>query len=115
MSLEYYLFCRKRYDDILYNIENILEAYENILEAYENIVLTTLSENILDTSQNDIFNPFHNIHFFIERKKCLTHIRQQYELKINDLCKHTFEDDLIDITPDESKHISYCTVCGFTK
>ena len=106
MSLEYYLFCRKKYDDILHNLEQVLESYAD----------KPFDENMLDPSPpNNIFKPYHNIHFFIERKEVITQIRDQYECKINTMCKHTFEDDLIDITPDESKHISYCTICGFTK
>jgi hypothetical protein len=108
MSLEYYLFCRKKYDDILYNIENILYSYEHITEQ-------TFDENMLDPSHNDIFKPYHNIQYFIEQKEVITQIRKNYELKINAMCNHEMEDDLIDITPDESKHISYCTICGFTK
>lgn len=30
-------------------------------------------------------------------------------------CEHNFVDDLIDITPDTSKHVTYCTVCEYTK
>jgi hypothetical protein len=105
MSLEHYLFCRKKYDEILMSVENILEAYAFI----------TFEEHILDSSHNDILKPYHNIQFFINKKKVITQIRQQYELTINAICKHEMVDDLIDITPDESKHISYCTICGFTK
>jgi len=53
----------------------------------------------------------------------------EYEKKISELeliieninqiilsnCEHTFVEDLIDITPDRSQHITYCTVCEYTK
>jgi hypothetical protein len=91
----------------LYNIENILYSYEHITEQ-------TFDENILDPSHNDIFKPY-NIQYFIKQKEVITQIRKNYELKINAMCNHEMVDDLIDITPDESKHISYCTICGFTK
>lgn len=35
MSLEYYLFCRKKYNDIIINLENILESYE-MMDNYNN-------------------------------------------------------------------------------
>ena len=46
-----------------------------------------------------------------DRKKCndLLSLRE-YQLS----CEHTFVDDLIDITPDKSKMIKYCSVCLFT-
>ena len=30
-------------------------------------------------------------------------------------CNHQFIKDLIDINPDFSKEITYCTLCGYTK
>ena len=107
MSLEYYLFCRQKYDDILNNLENILTAYEKISEQ-------SFAINMLE-SKNDIYQPCYNVRCFIEKKCHMTQIKEICNLKINDLCNHTFEDDLIDITPDYSKHITYCTICGFTK
>ena len=33
----------------------------------------------------------------------------------NRKCKHKFEKDMIDITPEKSLHITYCKLCGFTQ
>jgi hypothetical protein len=33
----------------------------------------------------------------------------------NNKCNHQFVKDLIDINPDYSKEITYCTLCGYTK
>jgi hypothetical protein len=30
-------------------------------------------------------------------------------------CEHTFVEDVIDITPDRSQNITYCTICEYTK
>ena len=35
--------------------------------------------------------------------------------KIQELCPHDFIDDMIDITPDRSEHITYCKICEYTK
>lgn len=37
------------------------------------------------------------------------------EESINNTCEHEWIDDLIDITPDVSKHICYCSKCEITK
>jgi hypothetical protein len=53
----------------------------------------------------------------------------EYETKITELdltieyltqficnnCEHTFVEDVIDITPDSSQNITYCTICEYTK
>jgi hypothetical protein len=53
----------------------------------------------------------------------------EYETKITELevtiehlshficnnCQHTFVEDVIDITPDRSQNITYCTICEYTK
>jgi len=36
-------------------------------------------------------------------------------LNDNKCCDHEFIRDLIDITPDKSKEIIYCILCGYTK
>jgi hypothetical protein len=33
----------------------------------------------------------------------------------SDYCYHNMEKDYIDLTPDKSQMIHYCTKCGFTK
>ena len=30
-------------------------------------------------------------------------------------CEHSFVEDVIDITPDRCQHITYCTICEYTK
>ena len=37
------------------------------------------------------------------------------EKNINNTCQHEWTNDLIDITPDTSKHICYCSKCEVTK
>jgi len=36
------------------------------------------------------------------------------EKSIYEACEHVFVEDLIDISPDESKMIKYCEVCHMT-
>ena len=34
--------------------------------------------------------------------------------KIEQLCKHEFVEDAIDINPDKSQNIRYCSICEYT-
>ena len=38
-----------------------------------------------------------------------------YKQHVYNICNHRMETDYIDITPDKSKKISYCKICGFTE
>lgn len=94
MSLEYYLFYRKHYESVMINLDDIINS-------------------TLDPSSNEF--DLSQANFLIERKQHVTKLKTECDTKILELCKHEFEDDLIDITPDSSKNITYCKVCGYTK
>jgi hypothetical protein len=87
MSFEYYLFYKKHYESIINNLDDILNS--------------TLDE-------------YHKI-FLLERKQNVTELKTICDNKIRELCNHDFENDMIDITPDSSKNITYCKICGYTK
>ena len=101
MSLEYYLLCKKKYDEILMNLDNIIYNYEFIKD------LTNIEFDLDHVEQNIIF--------FIERKKHMIELKTQLENKIIQICNHDFENDTIDITPERSKNITYCKICEYTK
>ena len=42
-------------------------------------------------------------------------LRETYNKKIMDLCNHEFIEDTIDITPDRSQNIRYCSICEYTE
>jgi hypothetical protein len=94
MSLEYYLFYRKHYESVMINLDDIINS-------------------TLDPSSNEF--DLIQANFLIQRKQHVTKLKAECDKKILELCKHEFEDDLIDITPDSSKNITYCKVCGYTK
>lgn len=108
MSLEYYLYCRKEYSDIIIYINEIINKYEMISDV-------TTSENNLEETQYELFKPEQNKIFFIDRLRHIKHLKKICDWKIQDLCKHDFVDDVIDISPDESKHITYCKICEYIK
>ena len=95
MSLEYYLFYKNHYEDIIRNLDDII-----------NFTLDP-SSNDFDSSQN---------FFLLERKQQVVKLKTECDNKILELsCNHNFEADMIDITPDRSQNITYCKICGYTK
>jgi len=59
------------------------------------------------------------IHFFSENKfnNLLLHSKlllESLDKRLKADCKHEYEEDDIDISPDESRHICYCKICSCT-
>lgn len=49
-----------------------------------------------------------------QRSQDYTNILSQVNAYLYKYCVHTIETDLIDIDPDTSIEIAYCTICGTT-
>lgn len=107
MSLEYYLFCRKQYDDIIKGLDEILEKYELMC------VITTAE--CVERDYYEILQPHDNKHLFTEKLRHARKCRKLCEQKILELCEHNYITDIIDITPDRSQQITYCSICEHTK
>ena len=107
MSLDYYLYCRKEYDDIIEYLHEIISKYELISD------ISTVEVQL--EYDYEIFNPEKNKNFFIEKINHLKELKKLCDKRIIQLCDHDFVDDLIDISPDKSKCISYCRICEYTK
>lgn len=107
MSLEYYLYCRKKYDNIINYLKRI--NYENDLFLNETLKLDidNIIKNNIDLA-NHIEEYKSDLNFFIE-------LRNNNEKKIYELCQHNFEDDYIDISPERSEKITYCIICECSK
>lgn len=108
MSLDYYLFCRKSFNNIISQLNYVIETYEGIKDYNIDEMCATEEPKL------ELFTPDYNINFFIEKKNYTEQLKKVCDKKILKLCKHNFVDDLIDISPEISKHIRYCTVCEYT-
>ena len=107
MSLDYYLFCRNSYDKIIKELDYIISALEEIDACIK-------EEDKLFKQDIVLSNQIHNKLFFIERKKHIQLLRSLCDKKVFELCKHEFIEDTIDITPDKSQNIRYCSICEYT-
>ena len=108
MDVLFYLSLKKNYEKIKNNLENIIYSYNEI--------------SYISTS-NKNFNNKPNVSFeinddLINYKKKLENICLTIKI-INNLlfinCDHNFIEDTIDITPDKSKSIIYCSICECSK
>lgn len=108
MSLDYYLYCRKEYDDIINYLSEIVNKYELISDI-------TISEIELEDEYYDAFKPEKNKIFFIEKLNNIKQLKKLCDVKILELCNHEFVNDFIDIGPDKFKCIKYCRICEHTQ
>lgn len=108
MSLEYYLFCRQKYEEIMSYLDSILEAHDLIND------FTTFKNN-LELIPYPLLEHNHNQAYFFDIKKHMIKLRNLCTSNINKLCIHEFEQDTIDMLPDKCENIIYCKKCGCTK
>ena len=107
MRLEYYLCCRKEYEDIINYLNEIIKKYEIISDV-------TATECNLE-GYYEIFQPEHNKNFFIDKLNHISQLKKICDRKVIELCEHEFIKDVIDIDPERSQTIIYCKICEYTK
>jgi|LakMenE18May11ns_1017448.scaffolds.fasta_scaffold9543580_1 hypothetical protein len=101
MDINYFLSSKKKLQKILSYFNEIKLTYCEIqLERDDGINDEYITDQI-----NECETKIAELELSIEH---LSHF-------IYDKCVHTFVEDVIDITPDRSKNITYCTICEYTK
>ena len=109
MSLNYYLFCRNSYDKIIKELDYIISTLEEI-DVYKEE-----EEEEAQTNPDIILaNQHHDKLFFSSRKQHMQLLRDTYNKIIETMCNHTFIKDTIDISPDRTQNIRYCSICEYT-
>ena len=111
------------YNFLLYkkNLANILVCTESIINSYTNI------SDMMNINFHKNFDPNDNS---IKREIIkLWEVRLTYEIKKTEIeqeiincdnqiykcCDHDFIEDYIDLTPDTSQKIVYCSICELSK
>lgn len=111
MSLNYFLLCKKLTEDNLLYFDGLIanynKMYTELLKHYE--CMSDCNEgkhykNILRLLQE-----------YNDKKKEQQELIELYKDRIYNLCHHNFEEDYIDITPERSQNITYCTICESNK
>ncbi len=101
MDINYFLFSKK-------NLQKILSHLNEIKLSYFKIKLER-TDGFNDEYINDQIKEYENK--IIELELTIKHLTYF----ICDNCQHTFVEDVIDIAPDISENITYCTICEYTK
>ena len=94
-NIDYFLFLKKKYVNILSYLTEIMNSYEE---------MTIYSADYLiqyNKYKNEISDIKHSIN--------------SMNYSIRQLCEHEFIEDEIDLTPDRSMKIEYCIKCECTK
>jgi predicted house-cleaning noncanonical NTP pyrophosphatase (MazG superfamily) len=98
--MNYNLFLKNKYQNILSNLKEIIYTYNEIKS-------TNVQNNLCDKITEEI-------QYYEEKYKELSDIVLCISCIISKECEHNYIDDVIDITPDLSQHITYCTLCEHT-
>jgi|694.fasta_scaffold142182_3 hypothetical protein len=102
--LEYYLECKNHYNAIERNLDVIMYHYYCLKEKDYGAYVANVKED-----------SFIQWNVFKEHKKDVLNNKKICNAKINELCHHVYDTDTIDIDPDKSCTIVFCTICGNTK
>jgi|LauGreDrversion4_2_1035121.scaffolds.fasta_scaffold07599_5 hypothetical protein len=117
MSLNYFFSYRNKYDQIIIHTEEIIRICDELINESFEYIESSNNENSKNTQYvlNDIeiLNEQKNSH--IRENEKLLKIRNHISKKIQNHCDHIFCEDEIDITPERSQKITYCTKCEYTK
>jgi hypothetical protein len=112
MDINSFLFLRTKYEKIIEHIDSMNSELDEV-----NIFL-----NDNDKNMNNIEKEFVEIlshkklkYEFLQKKTFFLSIKNILDNHIKNKCNHEFITDVIDINPDESKTITYCKFCEYTR
>ena len=94
------IFLKNKYQNILNNINEIIYTYNEIKTA-------NIQNNLNDTITEEI-------QYYEAKYKELSNSILYINSIITKECQHNYIDDVIDITPELSQRITYCTLCEHT-
>jgi hypothetical protein len=119
MSINYFLFCKKKYEYIISHINEIIDLHTEIInESYDYLNDTEESSAFTNNSLrflNDVAYLNEKRHSYIEEKKQLKEKLTYFKKLCEYNCRHNFVTDEIEINDERSQIIEYCTICEYTK
>jgi hypothetical protein len=117
MSLDYFLLCKEGYENIIQHLDSIIHIYKDIEDITTDFLEFQNEESKESAKFVDVMlDPQKqiNIQCFIDKRNYISQMKLRCNKKIYELCVHNFVEDSIDITPDRSQNIRYCSICDFT-
>ena len=115
MDIYNFLLYKKNLANILVCTESIINSYTNISDMMNINFHKNNNPNIASNIRREIIKMW-EVRVTYEIKK--TEIEQEIincDNQIYKCCDHDFIEDYIDVTPDISKKIIYCTICELSK
>ena len=110
MSVDYYLQSRNIYKNLTGHLKEIIELYDEFIELTQNEPNVKTYNKEDDIKTLAIFKSEYE-----EKLRQLIFFKDFVNQKIANLCEHTLVNDSIDITPDSSKEITYCSKCEYNQ
>lgn len=109
MALQYYILCKKMYENNIILMQEMIHNFEIILNESNNIV-----HNLPNNLNTYASNANSHIFFLNSKLEGLNIAKSNCEKIINKLCQHNYVKDSIDITPEKSVNVQYCNICETT-
>jgi hypothetical protein len=109
MNIEYYLFKKQNYQNIIFYLDNIIE-YLNEIKNKNNSIFSKAKEQV--NENEELLNEEINlIKDFQEKKKNIEILKNKCIKNLSKICNHNFIEDYIDINNEISNKIRYCLNC----
>ena len=110
MSIDFFLQQKSICKQIEFHVTEIINLYEEFIDLMKQ---EEILENKAKLQNVSYLNQAR--HEYCNKQKELIFLKQHIDNMLKTHCNHEYEKDLIDITPDTSREIEYCTLCGHTK
>jgi ppGpp synthetase/RelA/SpoT-type nucleotidyltranferase len=114
MDINYFLLCKKKYNNILSYFENIINECDDIINELITNMQQKNDDNIYEHVKTQLSNIYTLKNQYIQEKERINYLIKECISNIQKLCNHQFVNDSIDITPEFSEKICYCTLCEYT-
>jgi hypothetical protein len=110
MSVEYFLFIKEKHESISAYLNEIIKMYDECIQYVEN------SEETFFYDKEENVQTFQDLKTrYISHLEKTQNFCKTFNQISHKICNHQFVTDLIDISPDRSQTIEYCSICGYTK
>jgi len=111
-KFNYFLYLKNKYTTILQNLNEICNSYEEIIENGQQMELQlSFLKNDTELLNNQDMTELSLYKNQIQNTKNMI---DNINLLIQHSCCHNYISDLIDISPEKSQYITYCTICEKT-
>jgi len=114
MDINYFLLCKKKYTNIIYNFENIINECDDIINEIVDFLQNKHTIQDDESFKTRLSQTFNLKKHYIQEKEKMNYLFKECNENIQKMCNHEFINDVIDITPEFSKNICYCILCEYT-